>query len=152
MRTPLWIFILLLPTLGLAQITLSSPSTGTAAKRIMSVEPTHTVRFVGSLDDLQGRLQLTDTQRSAWALYRTSVEAYSTLFFAELPQSAYAAEPATNQVERLAQRLQRRADAVGEIERTSKALYAVLNAAQQKTADQHLLARIPVFGNPPASH
>ena len=103
MRTPLWIFILLLPTLGLAQITLSSPSTGTAAKRIMSVEPTHTVRFVGSLDDLQGRLQLTDTQRSAWALYRTSVEAYSTLFFAELPQSAYAAEPATNQVERLAQ-------------------------------------------------
>ncbi len=152
MRTPLWIFILLLPALGQAQITLSKPSTGTTATRIMAVEPTQTVRFVGSLDDLQERLQLTHAQQPAWAQYRASVEAYSTLFFGELPQSAYAAEPATRQVERLAQRLQRRADAVQEIERSSKALYAVLSGPQQKTADQHLMASIPVFGNPPASN
>jgi hypothetical protein len=152
MRIPLWIFILLLPALCLAQAEPGKPSTGSAAVRIMSVEPTQTVHFVGSLDDLQEHLQLTAAQQASWALYRASVEAYSQLFFGELPLASYASEPATRQVERLAERLQSRAHAMQEIARTSKALYAVLNGAQQKTADRHLLASIPVFGYPPASN
>jgi hypothetical protein len=49
-------------------------------------------------------------------------------------------------------RLQDRVNAVQSIAREAKALYAVLDAQQKKTADLHLMASIPVFGNPPTGH
>jgi len=152
MRSTLWSTLLFLPILCHAQVHLSNTSVAQAAPdtaRVMSIEPTQTVSFDGSLDQLHERLQLTDPQQAAWAAYAISVKTYGAKFFAEKPPSAYAAETAPRQVEELAKRLQGRLDAVREIERTAKALYALLNTQQQKTADQRLMASIPSFGMPP---
>lgn len=155
MRTLLWTSLCLLPALCMAQ-TANGNSTdttppATAAVRIMALQPTQSVTFEGSLEQLQVRLQLSDAQQSAWLRYADSVKAYSNLFFAEPPASAYAAEPAPRQMERMAERLQNRLNAIRAIEQHAKALYLQLNVQQQKTADRYLMASIPVFGNPPAS-
>lgn len=153
MRKLLRTGLLLAPALCLAQASVSNTAATPTADgaRIMSVQPTQTVSFEGSLAQLRERLQLTDRQLPEWARYQASVEAYSRLFFEEQPLAAYAAEVAPRQVELLAQRFQSRAAAIKEIERTVKPLYAVLNARQQKTADLFLMASIPVFGNPPGT-
>jgi hypothetical protein len=154
MRSPLWSTLLFLPALCHAQVHLSNTSvtpatSGTA--RVMSIQATQTATFEGSLDQLHERLQLTDAQQPAWIRYADSVQAYSAQFFSEKPHSAYAAEAAPRQVKLLAERLQGRVDAIREIERTAKTLYAQLSTQQQKTADQHLLASIPSFGFPPSA-
>jgi hypothetical protein len=152
MRIPLWTTLLLVPTLAMAQAETSTPPATkviSSAVRMMAIEPTQSVDFDGSLKQLRGRLQLTQAQQSAWTGYENSVQAYSQQFFAEKPLSATASEPAPRQVELLAERLQARVKAMQDIGREAAALYAVLDAQQQKTADQHLLASIPVFGNPP---
>ena len=155
MRLPLWTSILLVPTLAMAQPEAKhAPAAQVISTniRMMAIEPTQTVDFDGSLKQLRARLQLTPAQQSAWSSYESSVQAYSELFFAEKPVSASAGEPAPVQVERMAERMLNRVNAVQDIVREAKALYTLLNAQQQKTADQHLLASIPVFGNPPGGH
>ena len=146
MRIPLWTTLLLVPTLCLAQADASPPPKGA---RIMTLQPTQTVEFEGSLKQLRTRLQVNGEQQAAWTIYERSVQAYSSLFFGEKPLSASAAEAAPRQVELLAERMQSRANAVRDIARTAKALYATLNAQQQQTADRYLMASIPAFGNPP---
>jgi hypothetical protein len=155
MRLPVWTSLLLVPTLAMAQAGADpSPDTKVVSTsiRMMAIEPTQTVDFDGSLKQLNGRLQLTQAQQSAWTGFEKSVQGYSAQFFAEAPLSAYAGEPAPRQVERMAVRLQDRVNAVQSIAREAKALYAVLDAQQKKTADLHLMASIPVFGNPPTGH
>ena len=149
MRIPLWTSLLLVPTLCLAQAEVSQPPKGT---RIMALQPTQTVEFEGSLPQLRTRLQVTGAQEAAWTDYERSVQAYSNLFFSEKPLSATAAEPAPRQVELLLERMQKRVNAVADIARTAKTLYALLNAEQQKIADRYLMASIPSFGNPPDGH
>jgi hypothetical protein len=143
---------MLLPALCMAQAeTNPAPKTQVVSTsiRMMAIEPTQTVDFDGSLKQLRGRLQLTQAQQSAWTGFEKSVQGYSEQFFAEAPLSTYAGEPAPRQVERLSVRLQDRVNTVQSITREAKALYAVLDAQQKKTADLYLLASIPVFGNPP---
>jgi hypothetical protein len=115
----------------------------------MAVQPTQSVRFAGDLQQLRERLQISATQQAAWATYQRSVEAYSEQFFAETPLSSYAAQTAPKQISLLADTWQSRVDTLRTIERNVQALYALLDARQKQTADQHLLASIPVFGNPP---
>jgi hypothetical protein len=115
---------------------------------MMAIESTQTVDFDGSLKQLHGRLQLTQAQQPAWIGFEKNVHAYSELFFAEKPLSASAVETAPRQVEIMAERLQKRVNAVQDITFETKALYATLDAAQQKTANLHLLTSISVFGNP----
>jgi hypothetical protein len=148
MRTRLLILATLVPALCSAQ--LPNSSTATSSVRIMSVEQTQTVGFNGSLSQLHDRLQLTDAQQPAWTRYAASVQAYSTLFFSETQASAFLSEAAPRQVERIAGTIQNRLNALRDIERNTQALYAVLNPQQQKTADQHLTASIPIFGNSPS--
>ena len=155
MRLPVWTSLLLVPTLAMAQAGGNpAPDTHVVSTsiRMMAVEPTQTVDFDGSLKQLHERLQLTPAQQSAWTVFENSVKGYSAQFFAEAPFSTYAGESAPLQVERMAVRLQDRVNAVQSIAREAKALYAVLDAQQKKSADLHLLASIPVFGNPPTGH
>ena len=150
MRALLWTTVFFLPALCPAQVQLSNtPANPVPAARVMSIEPTQTVDFDGSLAQLRRRLQLTDAQQAAWTRYADSVDAYGKKFFEENPLSAYAAEAAPRQVELLAQRLQDRLAAMREIARRAQGLYTLLSAQQQKTADQHLMASIPSFGNAP---
>lgn len=152
MRALLWTSALLLPALCLAQVQISnSPKNQAPAARVMAIEPTQQVDFEGSLSQLRQRLQLTDAQAPAWARFAASVQAYSNQFFQEAPPGAFAAEAAPRQVEHIANTLQNRLTALRAIERQAQALYAALNPQQQKTADQHLVASIPVFGNSPPS-
>lgn len=146
--TALLLHLLLLPALGAAQATTSTTDKPPQA-RVMVVRPTQSVSFAGSLDQLRQRLQPRAEQWPMWQAYESSVEAYSRAFFAELPLASYAQEPAPRQVEWLAEQLQSRVLALREIERNARALYALLDPAQQRIADQHLLASVPVFGYPP---
>jgi len=151
MRSTLWSTLLFLPILCHAQVP-PSPQTPSGSVRVMSIQPTQTVRFAGDLKQLYERLQLTDAQLPEWDRYADSVKAYSALVFSETPVSAYLAEAAPQQVERMANRLQKRLAAIREMEQQTKALYAVLNPQQQKIADQQLMASIPVFGNSPGAY
>jgi hypothetical protein len=151
MRKLFWTSVLLVPALCAAQS--NNPPEGKVVStsiRMMSIEPTQTVDFEGSLKQLRGRLQLKEAQQSAWTVFEKSVQAFSFQFFAEKPLSASANESAPRQVELMAERMQKRLVAVQDIGREAKALYAVLDAQQQKTADLHLIASIPVFGAPPS--
>jgi hypothetical protein len=151
MRKIFWTSLLLWPALCLAQ-TSNLPESKVVPSSIwmMAIEPTQTVDFEGSLKQLRGRLQLIEAQQSAWTVFEKSVQAYSQQFFAEKPLSASKGESAPRQVELLAERLQQRVNAVKDIGREANALYVVLDAQQQKTADLHLIASIPVFGNSPS--
>ncbi len=146
MRIPLWTSLLFVPTLVLAQAGISQPSGGT---RVMAITSTQTVEFEGSLQQLRARLQVTGTQQAAWTDYERSVQAYSDLFFAEKPLAASSAEAAPRQVELLTERMQSRVNAMQDIARAAKTMYALLNVQQQKIADRYLMASIPAFGNPP---
>jgi hypothetical protein len=109
MRKLLLTSLLIWPALCLAQgDTSTTPSAKpvSTSMRMMSIEPTQTVDFDGSLKQLRGSLQLTQAQQSVWTGYERSVQAYSDLFFAEKPLSASAREPAQRQVELMAERLQ----------------------------------------------
>ena len=153
MRLPFWSTLLFLPALCHAQVQLSNTVSlaPSGTERVMSIQPTQTVRYGGDLNQLHDRLQLTDAQQPAWTGYSDSVKAYSALFFSETPLSAHQTESAPQQVERIATKLQNRLDSIREIERKTQTLYAVLNPQQQKTADQQLMASIPVFGNSPGA-
>jgi len=155
MRKLLLTSLLIWPALCMAQTGNSNPPVNkvvSTSMRVMSIEPTQTVDFDGSLKQLRGRLQLMQVQQSVWVGFERSVQAYSELFFAEKPVSVSAGDSAPRQVELMLGQLQKRANAMKEIARETKELYAVLNAEQQKTADLYLLASIPVFGNPPNAH
>jgi hypothetical protein len=155
MRKLLYTSLFIWPALCLAQAETSQPPAPkviASSIRMMAIEPTQTVDFDGSLKQLHGRLQLTQAQQPAWLGFEKSVQAYSELFFAERPLSASAGETAPRQVEIMAERLQKRVNAVQDIARETKALQTSLNAQQQKIADLYLLASIPVFGNPPTGH
>jgi len=155
MRKLLFISLFIWPALSLAQTGSSNPPDAkvvSAPMRVMSIEPTQTVDFDGSLKQLRGRLQLTHVQQSAWTGFERSVQTYSEQFFAEKPASASTGDTSPRQVELMSARLQKRANAVQDIAQKTTELYAMLNAEQQKTADLYLLASIPVFGNPPNAH
>ena len=155
MRKLLCASLFIWPALCLAQtgnINPSNAKVASASMRMMAIEPTQTVDFDGSLKQFRGRLLLTQAQQSVWTGFEKSVQAYSNLYFMEKPTSASIGESAPRQLELMAARLQKRANAVQDIARDTKELYAVLNAEQQKTADLYLLSSIPVFGNPPNAH
>lgn len=145
MRKVLWLTLsLYLPPVAYAQV---QPDTRPMpAVRVMAIEPTQTVQFNGSLPQLRERLHLSDAQQTAWARYAGSVSAYTRLFFEEKPQSDFPGEAAPRQLERMNARIRARTEALQTIETEARALYAELRAEQQATADQHLLATIPVFG------
>ncbi len=75
------------------------------------------------------------------------IDDYVKMYYQERPASAYASEPATRQIGRVLDNLQNRLAALEEIEGVTKALYAVLDTDQRQTADQLLIATIPVVGS-----
>jgi hypothetical protein len=153
MRLAIVTALLLVPTLGLTQLNISNTPTLPAGNgpRVMAVQPTQGVRYAGDLLQLRERLQLSDSQQAAWALFQASVEAYSEQHFAEAPLVSYATEPAPRQIELLANTLEKRLVALRIIEHNAQALYVQLDAIQKQMADRHFLASVPVFGNPPVA-
>jgi hypothetical protein len=118
-----WVFsfLALMPVLCLAQ----SPAT------------------LGAVHD---RLKLSNAQEPYWESYVARIDAYTQVFYQEKPASALTGDTAPRQIARTIDNMQNRLAVLDEVERSAKALYAMLDASQKETADQSLLATIPVFG------
>jgi hypothetical protein len=100
-----------------------------------------------SFSQVHDRLKLTDSQQALWSAYMTRIDDYNKVYYQERPPSPLTGEAAPRQIGRLFDNMQNRLAAMDEIERTAKALYAVLDAGQRQTADQLLLSTIPVFAS-----
>lgn len=122
---------LCLPLLALAQ-TPPPPPNGPAAG--------------GSLSSVHDQLGLQATQEAAWQKYESAVNAYITLHYQERPVLASENDAAPVQIRRLVDQHSNRLAALEDIETAAKALYATLTPAQQRQANQNLLASIPVIG------
>jgi hypothetical protein len=105
-----------------------------------------------TLEQLRDRLTLSEAQRGLWQAFEAKVRDCTEDFYREKPVLASQEVTAPQQISRLVDKQQNRLAALEEVERASKNLYAALNPAQQKTANQWLLATIPSFtageGNP----
>lgn len=100
----------------------------------------------GSLTSVHEQLGLQATQELAWQKYESAVNAYITLHYQERPVLASQDDAAPAQIRRLVDLHSNRLAALEDIEAAAKALYATLTPAQQKLANQNLLASIPVIG------
>jgi hypothetical protein len=101
----------------------------------------------GGLSQVHDRLKLTDSQQTLWSAYVAKIDDYNKVYYQERPPTQSSGEPASRQIGRLFDNMQNRLAAMDEIERTAKALYAVLDVDQRKIADQLLLSTIPVFAS-----
>ncbi len=111
----------------------AAPAPGPAGKREITLE------------QLRDRLILSEAQRALWQAFEGKVRDYTEDFYREKPVLASQEVTAPQQISRLVDRQQNRLAALEEVERATKNLYAALNPAQQKTANQWLLATIPSF-------
>ncbi len=145
MKKHLYTCLLLLPMLGSARaqgsLEAPRPSANTIAVSAAAKVPET------SLSQVQERLKLTDSQRALWAEYVARIDAYSLVYYSERPASAFAGDAAPRQIGRLSDNLQNRLAALDEVESAAKALYAALDTSQRQTADQLLLATVPVFAS-----
>jgi hypothetical protein len=98
-----------------------------------------------TLEQLRDRLALSEPQRVLWQAFEGKVTAYTEDLYREKPVLASQEVTAAQQISRLVDKQQNRLAALEEVERATKNLYATLTTAQQKTADQLLLATIPIF-------
>jgi hypothetical protein len=101
----------------------------------------------GSSSQVHDRLKLTDAQLPLWLAFMARIDDYSKVYYRERPTSATSGDSAPRQIGRLFDNMQNRLAALDEIERTAKALYAVLDPDQRQTADQLLFSTIPVFAS-----
>lgn len=100
----------------------------------------------GGLSALHSQLGLQATQEAAWQKYDAAVNAYIALHYQERPVLASENDAAPVQIRRLVDLHSNRLAALEEIETAAKMLYTSLTPAQQKVANQNLLASIPVIG------
>jgi hypothetical protein len=100
-----------------------------------------------SLSQVRELLKLAESQQPLWADYVARIDEYSKEFYQERPVSALSGDAAPRQIGRLIDNMQNRLAVLDEIERSAKALYAVLDTGQKQTADQLLLSTIPVFAS-----
>jgi len=124
------IFALCMPLLGLAQT--PPPPSGLAGGN--------------NLSSVQAQLSLQSGQEALWQKYEAAINAYITLHYQERPVLASENDAAPVQIRRLVDSQSNRLAALEDIETAAKALYAALSPAQQKLANQSLLATIPVMG------
>jgi hypothetical protein len=101
----------------------------------------------GSLIQVRERLKLTDSQQLFWSDYVARIDDYSKEYYQERPASALSGDAAPRQIGRFIDNMQNRLAVLDEIERSAKALYAVLDAGQRQIADELLLSTIPVFAS-----
>lgn len=101
----------------------------------------------GNRSQLMDRLQLDAGQGFYWHKFEAKLDAYSKLFYEEKPVTAYTSDSAPRQFARLTDSFQNRLAALEDIEEAAKELYALLNADQQKTANQFLLSVVPNFAS-----
>jgi hypothetical protein len=100
-----------------------------------------------SLSQVHDHLKLSDSQQALWSAYVAKIDDYNRVYYQEKPPTPSSGDAAPRQIGRLFDNMQNRLAAMDEIERTAKALYAVLDLDQRKTADQLLLSTIPVFAS-----
>ena len=96
------------------------------------------------LPGVHAQLGLQPTQEAAWQKYEGAVNAYIALRYQERPVLASQDDAAPAQIRRLVDQHANRLAALEDIEAAAKALYAMLSPAQQKLANQSLMASIPV--------
>jgi len=99
-----------------------------------------------SLSSIREQLGLQAAQQAGWQKYETAVNAYIALYYQERPVFASENDAAPTQIRRLVDMHSNRLAALEDIETAAKGLYASLSPAQQKLANQRLLASIPVMG------
>ena len=99
----------------------------------------------GVLEHVHGRLKLTDAQQPLWSDYVSRIDNYNKVFYQEKPVSSLTGDSAPRQIARFIDNMQNRLAALDEIERSTKALYLLLDADQKLIADQSLLSTVPVF-------
>ena len=100
-----------------------------------------------ALMQVRGRLKLTDAQQPFWSDYVVRIDNYNKVYYQETPVSSLNGESAPHQIARFIDNLQNRLAVLDEIERSTKALYDVLDAGQKQVADQFLFSTIPIFAS-----
>lgn len=98
------------------------------------------------LTGVHDQLGLQQSQEAAWQKFELAANAYITLHYQERPVLASESDAAPAQFRRLVDLHSNRLAALEDVESAVKALYATMTPAQQKLANQSLLATIPVIG------
>jgi hypothetical protein len=142
--------LLILSTLSPVQAQISNSSEPAPNSVRLGLPPpisSTTAAPQGGLSQVHDRLKLSDSQQELWSAYVTKIDDYNKVYYQEKPPTPSSGDAAPRQIGRLFDNMQNRLAAMDEIERTAKALYAVLDVGQKKTADQILLSTIPVFAS-----
>lgn len=135
------LLMLATPWLGAAQAQPAAPGAD-SAPLLSTALP---ARTQATADDLRERLKITPEQAPLWTAYVARLDSYTQQFYRERPALATEQEPAPQQIMRMVMNQQNRLAGLEDIEQAAKALYAQLNADQQKVANLWLLASIPTF-------
>jgi hypothetical protein len=91
------------------------------------------------------RLALSSPQQSLWESFRGRVEAYTGVYYRQVPIVPSVNDAATHQIGRMVDQLQNRLAALEDVEAAAKNLYASLTPEQKKSANELLLLTIPTF-------
>ena len=101
----------------------------------------------GVLMQVRERLKLTDAQQPLWSDYVARIDNYNKVYYQETPVSSRTGESAPRQIARFIDNMQNRLATLDEIERSTKALYSVLDTDQKQIADEFLFSTIPIFAS-----
>ncbi len=146
-----WTLLILAPLACSAQVVNNQASPVRTADPSIQLQPKPNnyqnlgQGYASALDQARDRLELTAPQQQLWQAYEASIDAYNGLHYREMPVVSAQGDKAPRQIGRLVDNLQNRLASLEEVEQASKILYAGLTAAQQITADQLLLATVPMF-------
>ena len=135
--------LLVLTALGWGAVHAQSAVTGTDPIPVLSATPP--ARTQATADELRERLQITPAQMPLWTAYVARLDSYTQQFYRERPALPTQEEAAPQQIMRLVMNHQNRLAGLEDIEQAAKALYAQLDADQQKIANLWLLTSIPNF-------
>ena len=101
------------------------------------------------LEKLQAGLSLRPGQMALWNGFASRIDAYVALHLREKPALSNPNETAPRQISSKVGLEQNRLAALEDIEDAARRLYAVLDPAQQRKADELMFAAIPTFAGPP---
>ncbi len=139
--------LILVPMLCSAQVPSTSVTEAGESARSVPAIAQQARTPETSLSQVREQLKLTDSQQPLWAAYVARIDGYTKVYYQERPATALSGDAAPRQIGRLFDNMQNRLATLDEIERSAKALYAVLDTSQRQIADQMLLSTIPVFAS-----
>jgi hypothetical protein len=141
------LMILLAPMLGWTQSDgkIAPVSPGNPVESTKEAKASSPAMREVSFSQVHDRLRLSATQQSLWDIFKGRVDAYTGVYYRQMPSVPTPDDAATHQIGRMVVNLQNRLAALEEVEAAAKSLYESLSPEQQRVANELLILTIPTF-------